>query len=499
MHKKIMLQGTGSSVGKTILTAGLCRIFSQDGYKVAPFKSQNMALNSSVDEDGKEMSRAQVIQAEAANTKPKAFMNPILLKPTGDNFSSQVILEGIVFKNMQAKEYYENYDFFKKIIKKNYDILKENFEICVLEGGGSPAEINFRKTDLVNMGIAEMVDSNVILIADIERGGVFASIYGTLMLLEKKDRNRIKGYIINKFRGDIDLLKDGIKMLDKKLKSENLDIPCLGILPYTKIQIENEDSYNFSKEDEKPKKDLNIAIINFEKLSNSTDFTSLLVYEDVKLTYINTKEDLNQDFDLIILPGSKNAIYDFSIINTRKITDKIMEYIKKGTPILGIHSGFQMLGKSIKDLKQIESSFLKAETLNIFPMTTTMKEKKFTKQISKTLCNCTGILEGFDGIVVSGCEIHQGVTSGEASKYSVTEEEDFTLICKDNIIGTYIHGLFDSPKFTRKFLNKLRELKGLTPILEYINMESYQETEFKNLARLMRQNLDIKKIYEILK
>ena len=271
MHKKIMLQGTGSSVGKTILTAGLCRIFSQDGYKVAPFKSQNMALNSSVDEDGKEMSRAQVIQAEAANTKPRVFMNPILLKPTGDNFSSQVILEGIVYKNMQAKEYYEEYDFFKKIIKRNYDILKENFEIGVLEGGGSPAEINFRKTDLVNMGIAEMVDSNVILIADIERGGVFASIYGTLMLLDKKDRNRIKGYIINKFRGDVDLLKDGIKMLDEKLKSENLDVPCLGILPYTKIQIENEDSYNFSKEDEKPKKDLNIAIINFEKLSNSTD------------------------------------------------------------------------------------------------------------------------------------------------------------------------------------------------------------------------------------
>ncbi len=499
MHKKIMLQGTGSSVGKSVLTAGLCRIFSQDGYKVAPFKSQNMALNSFVDEDGKEMSKAQVIQAEAANLKPKSFMNPILLKPTGDNNSSQVILEGVPFKNMQAKEYYENSSLFKKIIIKNYNILKENFEIGVIEGAGSPAEINFRKDDIVNMGMAEIADSNVILIADVERGGVFASIYGTLMLLDKSDRDRIKGYILNKFRGDTSLLMEGVKLLDKKLKDNNLNIPCIGILPYIDLNIENEDSYNFSPKDEKTKKDLNIAVINFEKLSNSSDFTSLLVYEDVNLTYINSREQLIGDFDLIILPGSKNAIYDYTLIEARKITQGIIEYINKGTPIVAIHSGFQMLGKAIKDLKQIESSFIKAETLGILNMTTSMKEKKYTKQVTKTLTNCTGILEGFDGITVSGCEIHQGVTTGEDSKFSITGEDNFALICKDNIIGTYIHGLFNSPKFTRKFLNKLRAKKGLEPILDYVNMETHQETELKKLAKLMRLNLDLKKIYEILK
>ena len=499
MHKKIMLQGTGSSVGKSVLTAGLCRIFSQDGYKVAPFKSQNMALNSFVDEDGKEMSKAQVIQAEAANTTPKAFMNPILLKPTGDNHSSQVILEGIPFKNMQAKEYYENNPLFKEIIIKNYNILKENFEIGVIEGAGSPAEINFRKNDIVNMGMAEIADSNVILIADVERGGVFASIYGTLMLLDKPDRDRIKGYIINKFRGDSSLLIEGINLLDEKLKANNLNVPCLGILPYIDLKLENEDSYNFSPNDEKVKKDLNIAVINFEKLSNSTDFTSLLVYEDVNLIYINSKEQLTGDFDLIILPGSKNAIYDYTLIEARKITQRIIEYIYNGTPVLGIHSGFQILGKAIKDLKQIESSFIKAETLGILNMTTNMKEKKYTKQVTKTLTNCTGFLEGFDGITVSGCEIHQGLTTGEDSKYSVTGEDNFALICKGNIIGTYIHGLFNSPKFTRKFLNKLRSKKGLAPILDYVNMETHQETELKKLAKLMRINLDLKKIYEFLK
>ena len=319
------------------------------------------------------------------------------------------------------------------------------------------------------------------------------------MILDKPDRDRIKGYIINKFRGDRALLDEGIKLLDEKLTKQNLKVPCLGVLPYIDLKLENEDSYNFSPKDEKSKKDLNIAVINFEKLSNSTDFTSLLVYEDVNLVYISSKEQLTGDFDLIILPGSKNAIYDYTLIEARKITQGVLEYIKKGTLVLGIHSGFQMLGKSIKDLKQVESSFLKAETLGVLNMSTNMKEKKYTKQVTKTLTNCTGFLEGFDGITVSGCEIHQGLTTGEDSKYSVTGEDDFALICKDNIIGTYIHGLFNSSKFTRKFLNKLRERKGLPPILDYVNMDTYQETELKKLAKLMKTNLDMKKIYKILK
>ncbi|MDP0489322.1 MAG: cobyric acid synthase [Fusobacterium sp. JB021] len=498
MHKKIMLQGTGSSVGKSILTAGLCRIFSQDGYKVAPFKSQNMALNSYVDIDGYEMSRAQVVQAEAANTTPKAFMNPILLKPTGEDDCSQVILEGKPFKNMNAAEYYKHYKKFREIAITNYSKIQQEYEIGVLEGAGSPAEINLRTMDIANMGIASAVKAPVVLIADVERGGVFASIYGTIMLLRKSDRKKIKGYIINKFRGDISLLEKGIKMLDEVLKKENISVPCLGVIPYFDINIEDEDSYIFNAKEKKEVKDINIAVVQFGKLSNSTDFNSFLMYDDVNLVYVSKAEDLNDDFDMIILPGSKNAIYDYSIIKERQITKKITDLAEKGKVIVGIHSGFQMLGKSIKDLSQVESSYLKIECLGFFDVKTKMETDKYTKQVSRTLSNCTGILEGFDGLKVSGYELHQGITTGDNSS-SVVPEKDFSILCKDNIIGTYIHGIFDSAKFTRKLLNKIRIKKGLEPIYDFMSLESFKEKEYRRLARVMRSHLDMEAIYKILK
>lgn len=500
MHKKIMLQGTGSSVGKTLLTAGLCRIFHQDGYKVAPFKSQNMALNSFVDIEGKEMSRAQVIQAEAAEITPKVFMNPILLKPTGEDDNSQVIIEGKPFKNMSALEYYSNVDKFKKIALKNYKLLKKEYDIGVIEGAGSPAEINLRKYDMVNMGFAEMVNAPVVLVADIERGGAFASIYGTAMLLSIEDRERIKGYIINKFRGDVSLLEDGIDMLKKAFEKQKLDIPCLGIVPYFDINLEKEDSYTFVGNQylEEKKKDINIAVIKFEKLSNSTDFNSLLMYDDVNVEYIDSALDLTEDFDIIILPGSKNAIYDFSLIKERKIAQRIKYLAEKGKIIIGIHSGFQMLGQSIKDLGQVESAYLKIEGLGFLDIKTKMEPEKYTTQISRILTNCTGILEGFDGIKLSGYELHQGVTTGDNS-CSVVEEKDFTIVCKDNIIGTYIHGIFDSTKFTRKLLNKIRTNKGLEPIYDFVSIEVHKEKEYKRLAKVMRNHIDIEKLYNILK
>lgn len=498
-HKKIMLQGTGSSVGKSILTAGLGRIFSQDGYKVAPFKSQNMALNSFVDIEGKEMSRAQVVQAEACNTTPRSFMNPILLKPTGDEDCSQVILEGVPFKNMNAKEYFGNSEDLKKIALRNYNKLKKEYEICVLEGAGSPAEINLRDVDLVNMGMAEMVNAPVILVGDIERGGVFASIYGTIMLLEPKDRKRIKGYIINKFRGDETLLEKGIKEMDDILKKQDIDVPCLGVIPFIKINLEKEDSYTYdSILDTNTEKEINIAVIKFEKMSNTTDFTSLTMYDDVNLKYINSAEELNENFDMIILPGSKNAIYDFSLIKERKIANKIKELAEKGKIIVGIHSGFQMLGKSIKDLEQVESSYLKIEGLGLLDITTKMESKKYTKQVEKIITNSSGILEGFDGMKISGYEIHQGVSTGDES-FSIVDDQSLSLVCKDNIIGTYIHGIFDSPKFTRKLLNKIRADKGLPPIFDFMSIETHKEKEYKRLAKIMRTHLDMDKIYSILK
>lgn len=499
MHKKIMLQGTGSSVGKSVLTAGLCRIFSQDGYKVAPFKSQNMALNSFVDINGKEMSRAQVVQAEAANAIPLSFMNPILMKPTGDDNCSQVIIEGVPYKNMDAKEYYAHYEEFKKIALRNYNKLKKDFDIGVLEGAGSPAEINLRDVDLVNMGMAKLVNAPVVLIADIERGGAFASIYGTVMLLDKSDRARIKGYIINKFRGDISLLDKGIEQLDNIFKKENLDIPCLGIIPFAKINIEKEDSYTYdSLSNRYEEKEIKIAIIKFERLSNSTDFDPFFMYDDVEIEYIESAEQLTDKFDIVILPGSKNAIYDFSLMRERGIAKKVEELANMGKLIIGIHSGFQMLGKSIKDIKQVESSYLKVDGLGFLDITTNMHKEKYTQQVEKVLENCTGILEGFNGIKINGYEIHQGVTTGDSS-CSAVEDGGFSLLCKDNIIGTYIHGIFNSPKFTRKLLNHVRMKKGLVPIFDYMSLETYKEKEYKNLAKLLRKHLDMEKIYEILK
>lgn len=306
MHKKIMIQGTGSSVGKSIITAGLCRIFAQDGYRVSPFKSQNMALNSFVDIEGLEMGRAQVVQAEASKEIPRAFMNPILLKPNSDN-NSQVIIEGKPLSNTGAKDYFANSKLWKEVALRNYKKIEENFDIGVLEGGGSPAEINLREYDCVNMGMAELVDAPVILVGNIEIGGVFASLYGTIALLDKKDRDRIKGLIINKFRGDIEILKPGIDMLMERLKAEGLDIKFLGVVPYEKLEIEEEDTLA-KKINEHTKKDgeIKISIIRTDKMSNYTDFDVLNHYSDVAINYVFSKEELG-DEDIIILPGSKST------------------------------------------------------------------------------------------------------------------------------------------------------------------------------------------------
>lgn len=245
-------------------------------------------------------------------------------------------------------------------------------------------------------------------------------------------------------------------------------------------------------------KEINIAVIKFDKLSNSTDFNSLLMYDDVHLQYIETAEQLTDDFDIIILPGSKNAIYDFSLIKERKIAKRIKELADMGKIIIGIHSGFQMLGKSIKDLEQVESSYLKIEGMGLLDITTKMESKKYTKQVNMILQNCSGILEDFNGMQINGYEIHQGVTTGDTS-YSVVEDGSFSLVCHNNIIGTYIHGIFDSPKFTRKLLNKIRAAKGLNPLFDFMNLETFKEKEYKRLAKIMRTHLDMDKIYSILK
>ena len=505
-HKNIMLLGTGSNVGKSIIAAGLCRIFYQDGYRVSPFKSQNMALNSYITKDGKEMGRAQVVQAEAANIEPESFMNPILLKPTTDR-KSQVIVNGKVYKNMDAREYFAYKHNLKKDIMTAYNHIRENFDICVLEGAGSPAEINLKEDDIVNTGMAEMADSPVILVADIDRGGVFAAIYGTVMLLEENERKRIKGVIINKFRGDKSLLTSGIEMIEKLT-----DIPVLGVVPFVPLGIEEEDSLGIDKYNEKKEGKIRISVIKLKHISNFTDIDALSHYNDVSLKYVTKSSELGNE-DIIIIPGSKNTVEDMKDLIEKNIGREIVRIAKKGTPVFGICGGFQMLGQKIMDPEKIESDLKEISGLGLLDIETVMKSDKTTTQYKNTVKNVSGILTGTEGMEIKGYEIHQGYSYPVNEKNEENNnsenilkndtaclfgEEKLKGAVKDNIAGTYIHGIFDNSEFTSHFLNEVRKLKGLDRIDENFSYSDYKNREYDKLAEVLRENLDIKKIYEIM-
>ena len=505
-HKNIMLLGTGSNVGKSIIAAGLCRIFYQDGYSVSPFKSQNMALNSYITKDGKEMGRAQVVQAEAANIEPESFMNPILLKPTTDR-KSQVIVNGKVYKNMDAREYFAYKHNLKKDIMTAYNHIRENFDICVLEGAGSPAEINLKEDDIVNTGMAEMADSPVILVADIDRGGVFAAIYGTVMLLEENERKRIKGVIINKFRGDKSLLTSGIEMIEKLT-----DIPVLGAVPFVPLGIEEEDSLGIDKYNEKKEGKIRISIIKLKHISNFTDIDALSHYNDVSLKYVTKSSELGNE-DIIIIPGSKNTVEDMKDLIEKNIGREIVRIAKKGTPVFGICGGFQMLGQKIMDPEKIESDLKEISGLGLLDIETVMKSDKTTTQYKNTVKNVSGILAGTEGMEIKGYEIHQGYSypvneKNEENKNSenilkndtgcLFGDENLKGTVKDNVAGTYIHGIFDNSEFTSHFLNEVRKLKGLDRIDENFSYSDYKNREYDKLAEVLRENIDIKKLYEIM-
>ena len=499
-HRNIMLLGTGSNVGKSIITTGLCRIFYQDGYSVSPFKSQNMALNSFITKDGKEMGRAQVVQAEAAGIEPEAFMNPILLKPTTDR-KSQVIVNGKVYKNMDAREYFAYKHNLKKDIMEAYNYIEKNFDICVLEGAGSPAEINLKDDDIVNTGMAEMADSPVILVADIDRGGVFASIYGTIMLLEESEKARIKGVIINKFRGDKTLLDPGIKMI------ENLtNVPVLGVVPFVKLGIEEEDSLGIDKYNDKKEGKIKISVIKLKHISNFTDIDALAHYDDVSLKYVEKASELGNE-DIIIIPGSKNTVEDMKDLIEKEINTKIVRLTKSGTLVFGICGGFQIMGQKIMDPHGLESNLQEISGLGLLEIETVMEKEKTTTQYTNTLKNVTGLLEGAEGISVTGYEIHQGYSylenssiekENEASKKCIFGDGKLKGMVKDNVIGTYIHGVFDNSEFTNFILNKVRKDKGLDSINENFSFTEYKNQEYDKLAQILRENIDIEKIYDII-
>lgn len=489
-HKNIMVLGTASNVGKSVITAGLCRVFKQDGYKVCPFKSQNMALNSYITKDGKEMGRAQVVQAEACGIEPEAYMNPILLKPSSDK-KSQVIVNGKVLKNMDAINYFKFKHELKGDIMKAYNLIKDNYEVSVLEGAGSPAEINLKSDDIVNTGMAEMADAPIILVGDIDRGGVFASVYGTVMLLTEEERERVKGVVINKFRGDVKILEPGLKMIE-----ELINKPILGVVPQAELGIEEEDSLGRKQFNQKTDSKINISVIQLKHMSNFTDLDVLHKYSDVNVRYIKGVEELGNE-DMIVIPGSKNTIDDLKDLSDRGISEGIIRAAKRGTIIFGICGGYQMLGQKVMDPYAVESGIAEIPALGLLELETVMEKEKTTIQYKGKLSNTSGILKEMNDLEVLGYEIHQGITKGKETAI-LGDSNCIKGTVKGNIAGTYIHGIFDNSEFTNILINNLREIKGIDKSSEMFDFKKYKEQEYDKLADLLRNSLDIDKIYKIM-
>ncbi|MBE6061506.1 MAG: cobyric acid synthase [Clostridium sulfidigenes] len=492
---KIMIQGTASSVGKSILVTALCRIFKQDGYSVCPYKSQNMSLNSYITLDGKEMGRAQVLQAYAAGLEPKVYMNPILLKPTTDK-NCQIIFNGEVYGYSNAKEYHNLKVKFKDDLKSAFEKLENQFDIIVMEGAGSPAEINLRDNDIVNMGMAELIDAPVLLVGDIDKGGVFASLLGTIMLLSDSEKDRVKGTIINKFRGDISLLKPGVDSLEELTHRD-----CLGVVPYFKLDLEDEDGAVDLNKNITDK--IDIAIIRLPHISNFTDFDALSIEPDVSVRYVETVTEFKTP-DLVIIPGTKNTLGDLEYLKKSGLYNKIREYEVNGK-IIGICGGYQMLGKVLEDPYGVETTLESMEGLDILPIKTVFEEKKITTRVNGIIAK--DLINNDIPLSIYGYEIHMGKTTlldeGKSlininkSNNEEANHLDGVVNNKGNVMGTYIHGIFDGVEFRQHIINELRRDKGIE---EKVSMayEHLREKELDKLADLVRASIDMNKIYKIM-
>ena len=483
MAKCIMIQGTMSNAGKSLLCAGLCRIFKQDGYRVAPFKSQNMALNSFITEAGGEMGRAQVVQAEAAGIAPDVRMNPILLKPTTD-VGSQVIVNGRVQGNMRAMEYYKRKREYIPAVMEAYNALAEEYDIIVIEGAGSPAEINLKQEDIVNMGFAKLVDAPVLLVGDIDRGGVFAQLYGTVALLEEDERARIKGTVVNKFRGDKKILEPGIKILE-----ELCGVPVAGVIPYTHVDIDDEDSWSERFSHNNGRKRLDIAVIRLPRISNFTDFSPFERYENVSLRYVEKVADLHSP-DMILLPGTKSTISDLKWLRQSGLETAIKKAATAGTLIFGICGGYQMLGKSISDPEQVEAAgTTEIAGLGLLPIETVFRGEKVQTQTRGCFENVPGMLSILNGTSYEGYEIHMG-RSGDAMS---------VLIGNGTVYGSYVHGIFDAPDVADKILQAVCDQKGIDfNALGTFDLREYKEQQYDKLADAVRSGLDMELVYKVL-
>ena len=481
----IMVQGTMSGAGKSLLCAALCRIFAQDGYRTAPFKSQNMALNSFVTRDGLEMGRAQVVQAQAAGIEPDVRMNPILLKPSSD-VGSQVIVNGEVRGQMPAAAYFKMKRSLIPDILAAYNSLAEAVDIIVIEGAGSPAEINLKADDIVNMGLAKLVDAPVLLAGDIDRGGVFAQLYGTVELLEPDERARIKGLIINKFRGDVEILRPGLAMLEEKTH-----LPVLGVVPYLKVDIEDEDSLSQRLETGKTVKPLDIAILRLPHISNFTDFMPLEQHPLLGVRYVQNAHILGTP-DLVILPGTKNTVDDLLWLRQSGLEPALLKLAAGGTPVLGVCGGYQMLGQTLADPDGTESG--RAQTLRglgLLPTRTTFTARKRRAQVT-----AEATAAPFAGAALTGYEIHTGRTEVEGLPFCTQADGTPEGCVQGTVFGTYLHGLFDTGELTEKLVAALCARKGIAPdTAALMPMEQYRQQQFDLLAEGVRKALDMDALY----
>ena len=487
MAKRIMIQGTMSGAGKSLLVTALCRIFAQDGYRVAPFKSQNMALNSFVTPDGLELGRAQAAQAEAAGLECDVRMNPVLLKPSSDT-GSQLIVNGEVRGHYAAADYFKMKRGLIPDILAAYKGLAAENDIIVIEGAGSPAEINLRADDIVNMGLAELVNAPVLLAGDIDRGGVFAQLYGTVALLREEERQRVKGTIINKFRGDVELLRPGLRQLE-----ELTDIPVLGVVPWVRADIDDEDSLAPRLEKTRSDRALDIVVIRLPHISNFTDFAPLDEHPDMGMRYVNRPDKLGQP-DMILLPGTKNTMGDLIWLRENGLADAIIAAAGKGTPVLGVCGGYQMLGRTLSDPTGVERQGM-LPGLGLLPVHTVFTGDK-TRTRRSAVCEAAP----FAGAALTGYEIHMGKTdtNGAAPFCRFADGTADGAVCR-SVFGTYLHGLFDSGKLVDSLAQYLAARKGITISNAPVETRAaYRNRQYDLLADAVRKAMDMKRIYEIM-
>ena len=494
MAKCIMVQGTTSDAGKSFLCAALCRIFRQDGLRVAPFKSQNMALNSAITREGLEMGRAQVVQAEAAGVEPTADMNPILLKPTSD-MGSQVIVNGVPRGNMSARDYFQYKKALIPDILAAYERLSREYDVIVIEGAGSPAEINLKQDDIVNMGLAKLVDAPVLLCGDIDRGGVFASLYGTVALLEPEERARVKGLVINKFRGDVDILRPGLTMLE-----ELTHIPVAGVVPMAAVDLEDEDSLSRRLGKGGAAAAIDIAVVRLPKLSNFTDFNPLERFPDVSLRYVGSPKELGTP-DLVILPGTKNTLADLKWLRETGLAEVILSHHKRGGAVLGVCGGYQMLGERVSDPDGVEGGGAQAG-LGLLPGETVFWGEKTRTRVEGTFTGAQGVFAPLNGVTFDGYEIHMGETTSPVppctALHTLDGVEKADGGAMGNVLGTYVHGLFERGSCAGGLVDCLRAAKGLSPVGAAEDWAHYKERQYNALADTVRSALDMERVYRIL-